>query len=167
LEFCKLFFSKISVGPGTVLFGWEKVRYYVEKSLIMASNDKSTTVKIVVQSPLVRQEFLRKRIVQLVSVLSEWGIPVPPVEAELPREEAGTQGTDTKTKETENETLRSENLELEKENLRIQGENEKIAKELETLRQSLSVSIKSLEDLCDTHLHTLKTNTKAFVNITL
>jgi len=125
----------------------------------MSSYDQSTTVKIV-QSPLVRQEFLRKRIVQLVSVLSEWGIPVPPVEAELPREEVGTQGTDVKTKEIENDTLRSENLELEKENLRILDENKKLAKELEALRQSLSVSIKSLEDLCDTHLHTLKTNTK-------
>jgi len=104
--------------------------------------------------------------VQLISILSEWGVPVPPVEAELTMEdkekELSKQSNESLSPEAqkENAALRKENEKLEKENQRIQDENDKLAQEIEARRKKLLHFVNELQDSCDANLAALKAHTK-------
>eukprot|EP01125_Pyxidicula_operculata_P020372 TRINITY_DN751_c0_g3_i3.p1 TRINITY_DN751_c0_g3~~TRINITY_DN751_c0_g3_i3.p1 ORF type:complete len:179 (-),score=47.81 TRINITY_DN751_c0_g3_i3:101-637(-) len=99
------------------------------------------------QSQNLKQDLLKKKIVQLVSALSEWGIPVPPVNPDVQlSEEDSLLDFETEDEESlmeikkENEEISQQNKILSEENRKIREENEKIQKQIDDVHsQAMSI----------------------------
>jgi len=126
-----------------------------QNTLLQDSIQKHKERASIAQSHNAKQEILKKRIVQLVSLLSTWGIPIPPIDAdkhspdeqvidEVMNSNSFEEGVQVDFYEKENEMIRQNIKNLEKDNSLLEDENEAIENQINQLQSTIVTLMRNL-----------------------